>query len=200
MRRVDQDSDLTFHSKFKLNSYEGKPGVRPMVQAEKAMLAQRPVVISKSRDRNSIKKAQEINKQVLDATNKLHSVLCGWPTFNKWTPAHKYLSKRSQCDFNFSMRTDRTAWLFPERRFVRYINDVNATEKILIESTRRVLRSDCATDVLRQRLKILTKWCYVITHADYLTMSNERVGRSTKGSKPTSMLLAYKRALSKKVR
>jgi hypothetical protein len=201
LRDVSASDDLEFSSKWTLSMYDGRPGVRPMVKSEKAMLSRRPLVVAKRKaDIVASRKATSINKRVLDETNKSHARLEGWPIFNRWTPAHKYLSKRSQCDFNFSMRNDRSAWLFPERRFVRFINNVNEVDNLIISSSRAVRRSVCSTPVLRDRIKLLSKWSYVIASADYMSLTCERVGRRVSDSRAAGELIALRKALSKKVR
>lgn len=197
--------DLEFHPKLKISAYDRKPGVRAMVADEKAMLSKRPIVVAKSKKKKGstapCPSPSDLNKIVLDTTNKLHAVVCGWPSFNKWTPPRKYLSKRSQCDFNFSIRKDRQAWLFPERRFTRFINNVNELDKILIESCRTVLKKSKYTyaDVIHRRLEILNKWLFVVGNADYKSMTCERRHVRTKGT-PLGTLFKYRRILSMEVR
>jgi hypothetical protein len=195
-----QSDDLDFHPSLKLSAYDKKPGVRPMIADEKAMLSRRPLVVAKNKKKKlgkTVPSPASLNKLVLDTTNKLHAVVCAWPTFNKWTPPKKYLAKRSQCDFNFSIRKDRTAWIFPERRFTRYVDNVNKLDKILIESCRtlsRTMKNTCA-DGIRRRLELLNKWLFVVGNGDYKSMTCERSKCRTKGT-PLGILFGYRRILS----
>jgi hypothetical protein len=196
--------ELDLHPTLKISAYDKKPGVRAMVSDEKAMLSKRPIVVAKKKKKGSTAPCpspSSLNKIVLDTTNKLHAVVCGWPSFNKWTPPRKYLSKRSQCDFNFSIRKDRQAWLFPERRFTRFVNYVNETDRILLESCRTVIQKSktISADILYQRLEILTKWLFVVGNADYKSMTCERRKSRTKGT-PLGTLFKYRRILSMEVR
>lgn len=200
---VAKTANLKLSNRFCCLDFDGKPGSLPHADLdEKAMLSRRPVVVAtRHADSRTKKLATQLNRQVLNDTNVLHSVLCGWPTFNKWTPPHKFLSKRWQCHFNFSVRTDRKAWCYPERRFIRFCSNTNKLDYDLIKSTESLLQRVTGNRLLiKKRIEILNRWLFGFGTGDFrLAMPNERkIPRSHGSNTLLDKLFACRRMLSMK--
>lgn len=200
-----EKDEVKLSRKRTISEYAGKPGVRAMTEPQKAMLSELPIVLPKNpKNITDVRKAQKLNKQVLNDSNVLHSVLCGWPVFNKYQTAKSFIEKRSQCGHGFQENRSRSGMFFPERRFVRYVNTVNRTARDLIDNTRLALRNHGTlvnrSPAMRERIKLINKWCYVVHSADYDTMCHKHVGRrALNKDNSTQVLLGLKYAIVKRL-
>lgn len=211
LNTVTNSDDMTFSKVHKFVEYRDKPNTRQMIDSEILDLANKPVVIpvkSMRKNKKVLKKVSQLNSEVLDAVNKKHAMLCGFPTFNRWTPPAKYLRLRSLCDLNFSVKyNERKGIIFPERRFVRYVNTVNTTEELLIKSSTdllrcRHLRSHTMKNAVKGRIRLIKQWLYHVSLADYINKHQRKKIKSNHFSslKLKNILISLTRALSMKVR
>jgi hypothetical protein len=204
----NSNGELTLSGKHNLSEYEGQKGVRPMTDAVRAELARRPVIMPtrQAKNRKNSKLASTLNKMVIEDTNTLCACIPGWTVFNRWTPARKYVQTKCQCKFNFSVRKDKHSLLFPERRFVRYFNEINHFEKDLIDSTRAMLSSlSRKTDkklcrLVRDRCRLISRYVYKFNSCEYDRLLSEKSKTPTKCRRTHCFLLNLRRSLLMRVR